>query len=329
MSAWLARLLIRLGDWQRAGLSLFYAVVGPRIAYSISDFAARLILRLLPPLREQIQRECRLTFPALESAALRQLATRAFLHRLRNVADLLLARFRLHPRSFRSLGGALPESQLSAIHAARARRQPLIFVTAYYGPYDLLPVYLGLNGVPLLAVYKAHESAGFDRLRREVRAKSGCELVPLRHAAAAIERTLSAGGAIALVADHDDDPRGVEVEYLGRRARASRAVALLAQRFNAEVIVAVIRRTARPFHVELIRCDVMRPVDWAGVKNATESITIRMISALDRMIREQPAQYLWGHQRWSVGNADSANRASFADGRLPTDFTAPPPRESV
>lgn len=298
MPNWLARLLIRLGDGQRAALAIFYAIVGRRVAYLISDFAAAMILQLLPPLREQIERECSASFPQLDPRAIRHLAALAFAHRLRNITDLLLARYRLHRVSFRTLGGELPVAQRAAIDAALARNQPLIFVTAYYGPYDLLPVYLGLNGVPLLVVYKSHESPGFDRLRRAIRAKSGCELVPLEHAATAIEHRLAGGGAVALVADHDDDPRGVDVSFLDRPARASRAVALLAQRHNAEIIVAGIRRTRRPFHVQIIECDIIRPADWSSAADPTVLITERMVAALDEMIRTQPEQYLWGHARW-------------------------------
>lgn len=314
MPAWLARWVVRAGDAQRALLSVIYAIIGPRAAYAVSDACARTMLVLLPNIREQIEVELRAALPQLSRHERRKLATLAFVHRLRNLADLLLASRLLHARTYRRFGGELGPADRAGIADAADQSRPIVFVTGYCGPFDLLPIYLGLNGVRLTVVYRHHTVAGFDRLRRRIRAISGCELVAVEHAASATEEALSAGRAVAVVADNADDPRGVPVEFLGKTIRAARTVGLLAARHDAEVVVAGIRRTGDPFHVRIATMDSIKPPAWRGEPEPVAYITRRVFGALDRIIREAPEQYLWEPSRRDAASRSGGDEPPGARG---------------
>jgi KDO2-lipid IV(A) lauroyltransferase len=184
------------------------------------------------------------------------------------------------------------------MHAAQQRGQPVILLSAYYGPFDLLPVFLGYNGIPAAVVYLPHANAAYDAYRRRIRACSGCELVPVERAVQRLPQILAGGGAIALVADHQAERRGLPIQFLGLPTTAQRTVGLLAWRYDADVVVAGIRRLGEAFRFEIEVADVIKRPAWADRADPIAYVTERYVGALERLILRDPTQYLWGYARW-------------------------------
>jgi len=236
-----------------------------------------------------------------------RIAAQAFVHRARNLTDLFLAPRLLNPHTFAKCGGRFDELSLSRLLEGQRRKTPTIFVTAYYGAFDLLPIFLGYNGIKAAAVYLPHENKSFDQFRRRVRSQSGCELVPVDVAAGRFNEILGAGGMIAILADHHDEVRGMPVRFLGIEGRASRSVGLLAWRHEANVVVAAIRRVADTFRFHLTLEDVIYHDESMVQADPVEFVTLRYLSAIEHLIRRDPTQYLWAYARWGK---DHANRVS-------------------
>lgn len=300
----LARALVWLGDVYRRVLAVAFAVVGPRAAYRFSAVLGRVLYRLVVPIRERSVAQCR--------AALRdhvvpidvpRIAEQAFVHRVWNITDLLLAERLLHAGTWSRYGGQIPEPQLGALRAAQRRGQAAILVSAYYGPFDLLPVFLGYQGIRAAVLYLPNADFRFDAHRARVRARSGCELVPVHLALTRLPEVLAAGGTVGIVADHHEERGGLPATFLGLPTRTSRAVGLLAWRFNAAVVVAGIRRVRSAFRFEVDVVDVIGPTEWAGRDDAVSYITHRYLAALERLILRDPTQYLWAHARWGEEQA--------------------------
>ncbi len=297
-------------------LGVYFAVLGPRTAYALSAWLARWLYRLLPPLRTRSAAQCRAALGASVAAAdVPGIAEQAFVHRVWNLTDLLLAHRCLHPGTYLRHGGRIPEPRLTELLAAQARGQPAILLTAYYGPFDLLPVFLGFNGVRAAAVYLPHANAHFDACRRRIRARSGCELVPIERASTRLSEILRAGGTIALVADHHAERRGLPGTFLGLPTRVPKSVGLLAWRFDADVVVAGIRRTRRPFHFEIDVIEVFKSKDWAGQPDPVSYITARYLRGLEQLILRDPTQYLWGQARWGEELARRLESATGSPGQ--------------
>jgi len=291
--------LVRLGDLHRRLLGVYFALLGPRAAYAITSFLARILYRLLTPVRIRSEAQCRAALAGRVAAdAVPRIAEQAFVQRVLNLTDLLLAERLLHPGTYTRYGGRIPEPHLGDLLAAQRRGQAAILVSAYFGPFDLLPVFLGYNGVPTAAVYLAHANPAFDAHRRRIRARSGCELVPVEQALERLPQVLEAGGTIAVIADHHAAARrGLPVTFLGLPTRALRSVGLLAWRYSADVVVAGIRRTG-VFQFEIDVVDVMKQRDWASAADPVVYITERYLRGLERLVLTDPTQYLWGYARW-------------------------------
>lgn len=299
MREWIAAAIMRLNNLHRRLLVVLFAVSGPRFAYAFTAFFAKTLYRTLDPLRSRSEAQARAALGSTRYAdRINQIAEEAFIQRMWNLTDLLLTDRFLHPGTFARYGGQVPEPFLGRLLSAQRRGQPAILLTAYYGSFDLLPVFVGFNGVRSSTVYLPHRNPGFDTFRRRIRGRSGLEMIPLPEAHQRVGEVLEAGGTVALVADHHADRKGLPVTFLGLPTRAIRSVGLLAWRYKADVVVAGIRRVDRQFRFEILVRDVILNGDWAAESDPVEYITHRYLKALEEMILEDPTQYLWAYPRW-------------------------------
>lgn len=319
------RALLVLGHLHRRLLGVVFALLGPTAAYAVTRLLARALYHLLPPLRLRSEAQCRAALgQRMAAEAVPRVAERAFVHRIWNLVDLLLAERLLHPGTFARHGGRVPEPHLTRMLAAQRRGQSAILVSAYYGPFDLLPVFLGYNGLHAAVVYLPHANAAYDAHRRRIRQRSGCELVPVSEVLDRLPRLLEAGGTVALVADHPAGRRGLPATFLGLPTRVPRTVGLLAWRYDADVVVAGIRRIG-PFRFEIDVVDVLDHAEWAGRDDVIGYVTERYLRGLERLVLRDPAQYLWAYARW--GEA-LASQLVVAAEHAPSGPGAPPSRQS-
>ncbi|NLX14711.1 MAG: lysophospholipid acyltransferase family protein, partial [Phycisphaerales bacterium] len=206
---------------------------------------------------------------------------------------LMLAKRFIRAQSCQSYGGSIPEPYLGLLRHVQRERKPVILLSAYYGPYDLLPLFLGYNGIRAAVLYRPHGNPRYDVFRNGVRTASGCRLVPVTLALSRLPQMLEKGETVAILADHQNARRGVSVRFLGLPIVASRAVGLLAERYGAIVVVAGVRRRHQVFSFEIVVSDMFDPAAWRNETDAVTYITHRYVAALEKIILGDPAQYLW------------------------------------
>ncbi|MCK4340425.1 MAG: lysophospholipid acyltransferase family protein [Phycisphaerae bacterium] len=302
MSVSATRILIRLSNAYRRVLAVFLGVIGPRAAYSLLAVLARWLYRLFDPLRIRSEAQCQAALGQTRSAAeVADIAEQAFIHRAWNLADLMLADRLIRRGTYHRYGGRIPEPCRGMMLDAQRRRQPVILLTGYYGPFDLLPLFLGYNGIRAGVVYRAHANPDFDAHRLAIRARSGCEMIPDTQAVSRLPQILENGGTVAILSDHHAAERGIPVTFLGLETAASRSVGLLASHYEAVVVVAGIRRLRDAFRFEVVVADLLDPSAWRGEDDPVVYITERYVPALETIVRDDPRQYLWVHARWGEG----------------------------
>lgn len=288
-------------------LAVLFAIIGPRWSYGLMGWSARLLYRLLEPLRLRSEAQCRAALgSAVPDADTAGIAEQSFVHRAQNLTDLMLASRLLRRDSHQRHGGQLTEPYLTQLLDAQQRGQPVILVTAYYGAFDLLPIFLGYNGLRACIVYRPHDNPRFDAYRRRIRGQSGCELVSIADAPTRLAEVLGAGGTVGLVGDHHAEERGMPAEFMGQKTKVLRSIGLLAWRYSADVVVAGIRRLDNTFRFELEVTDVVRHDEWEGHDDPVAFVTDRYLRALERLILADPTQYLWGYARWGEQFAQQA-----------------------
>ena len=88
------------------------------------------------------------------------------------------------------------------------------------------------------------------------------------------------------------------LDYFGRPASTHKAVALLSLEFRVPVLVVGMPRVGEPMRYRQVCADLILPEEFDGRPDAVKAITQRYSSALERLVRAAPEQYLWLHRRW-------------------------------
>jgi KDO2-lipid IV(A) lauroyltransferase len=127
---------------------------------------------------------------------------------------------------------------------------------------------------------------------------------------------LEQGGSLGMLCDQDAGPRGLFVEFFGRRASTFKSIALLAIEHRALICVGYARRLPDDFEnnfwvrYELGCEEIIDPLEIKGGDEIRE-ITQRFTRALERAVRLSPEQYFWVHRRWkSVPGRRKKRRAA-------------------
>ncbi len=305
-----ARGVVALTRVQRRVLITLFAIIGPRQAYALAALLARGLYALLPPLRVWSERNCAAALgDRLGQEAIVRLARAAFVHRIWNLTDLYLAERFLRRQDLDRRGGHIAEPELTRLKAAQSRGQPFLLITIYLGPFDLLPLLLGWNGVVVPTIYRAHANQPFDAFRRRIRGLSGCELLPVEEAFERLPQILERGGGAALLIDHHVERGGVPIRLLGAETTVSRAPGILAARFAADVVVAGIVRMGGAFRFSVPVIDTIDHAEFAERPDAVAFIMKRYVRAVERLILTAPEQYLWVQDRWGHRNELSQDQA--------------------
>ncbi len=176
--------------------------------------------------------------------------------------------------------------------------RPLIVLTGHYGNWELAGYLFGMFGFPTVSVARTLDNPYLERYLRAFRERTGQSLIPKTGGFDQMVEVLQKNRALTFLADQDAGQRGLFVDFFGQPASTHKAIALLAIEHKAPVAVGVARRIGPGFRYE-IRCeDVIDPGDLAGTADDVRILTQRFTSALERLIRQDPTQYLWLHRRW-------------------------------
>ncbi len=299
MKSLLINIVLWLGNLWRRILAVIFFIIRPAAAYRISALGGRILYKLLPPIRIISESQCQAALKNIvPDDEIPNIAQKSFIHRIWNLSDLMLAEWTVNGKNYHKYGGKIPEPHLSNLQHLTSDNQPVILLTCYYGSFDLFPVFLGYNGIKAGIVYLPHTNTGFDEYRTKIRSKSGCEMIPISQATRRLPDILEAGGCVAILADHHYERRGIPVTFMNIPTMATRSVGILADKYQAQVVVSGLRRTNEKFQFETEIADIIYPPDWKDETDPITYITRRYLRGMEKIIFKDPTQYLWGQTRW-------------------------------
>jgi Kdo2-lipid IVA lauroyltransferase/acyltransferase len=173
-----------------------------------------------------------------------------------------------------------------------------ILITGHFGNWELAGYLLALFGFDVAAVMRPLDNVYLNRWVVEVRRRKGMQLLYKKGAMESAEDIIHRGGALGFIADQDAGPKGIFVDFFGRKASTYKSIGLLAMTTEAPIIVGFARRIGRRFEFEVGVERIIRPDEWRDRDDPLHWITQEYSAALESAIRRAPEQYLWIHRRW-------------------------------
>ncbi|MGD0263915.1 MAG: lysophospholipid acyltransferase family protein [Candidatus Methylomirabilota bacterium] len=189
---------------------------------------------------------------------------------------------------------------LERLLEAQRRGKGVLFITAHFGPWELLPRIHAIHFGRIHVVARPLDNPRIDDLLTTLREWGGNRVIRKRDAIRAILQVLRRGETVGILIDqHISEKEGVVVPFFGRPASTAFAPALIAMRSGAAVLPVVILREG-PGRYRVLLADEV-PVRRSGDFRADlVENTARFTAAIEVFIRMHPDQWFWVHRRWKT-----------------------------
>ncbi len=250
-------------------------------------------------IKKQRERAVAQMMPALgigEEEA-RELVKESFVNLARNVLEILYMPALKNKENFSKY---VEIDHLERMQEAIAEGKGVVVLTGHVGTWEWLSAAFTMNDLPVTAIAKPQPNIQYtnalDDLRKTINVQIFSRGTSELMAAA---RALKAGKILGFLADQDGGPGGALIDFLGKPAATPMGAAVFARKFNSPVIPAFILRQPDGKHKVVIE-EVMRYEDTGDPDKDLYDFTVRMTRILERIIRENPTQWLWFQKRWNT-----------------------------
>lgn len=180
------------------------------------------------------------------------------------------------------------------------KNQGLIMLTGHYGNWEILGYVLATLGFETTSVARPLDNPYINDWVMGVRERMGQKIIAKKGATEDITNTLAGKGTVGFIADQNAGPKGIFVNFFGRKASTYKSIGLVAMEYNVPIVIGYARRLKQSFRFQVGATDIIYPQDWQSQDQPLQYITQRYTAAIETFVREDPGQYLWVHRRWKT-----------------------------
>lgn len=246
--------------------------------------------------RKRAQWNVRRAFPELPEAKVHEIAHQSAQHLVILAVEILFTTDLIRLASWRR--HVELENFTEVLELLIRQERGVIMLTGHYGNWEVLGYLLATLGFDTTTVARPLDNPYLNDWILGVRERQGQRIVDKKGATIEVGPVLDAKGAIGFIADQNAGHKGMFVDFFGRKASTYKSIGLLAMQHEVPVIIGYARRTGESFKFQVGVQDIIRPADWKDQEDPLRYITQRFTSAIEAMVRRDPAQYLWMHRRW-------------------------------
>ena len=279
----------------------------PRRASLAAGSALGLLFhRLHGSRRELAVANLRAAFPERTEGDCRRILRGTFAQLGRHIVDFLCF-------DAMSLEQMLPLVDIEGVEHVRratARGRGVMYFAGHFGSWELQIMVHALRFQPIVMVARTLDNPLLERLVERIRTRVGTRVLPRQGALRELLRELRRGGSVGMMIDqHIQDRSAVAVDFFGRPASTTSAIASLALHTGASIIPVF----AIPLPGNRYRLVYEAPVAPPDPDDpdAVRTYTQRCTDLLARYVRRDPHLWLWMHRRWrAAGSAPGPGSAA-------------------
>jgi Kdo2-lipid IVA lauroyltransferase/acyltransferase len=232
-------------------------------------------------------------FPSRPERELRGLARAMFAH----FGSLLLELLKFGTYSPERMRAAIDVEGAERARQAYDQQRGVLFFTGHFGYWEIQAIVEPLHGHPISVLARPLDNERLNEMLERIRTQTGNSVIYREGAVRRVLRELAANHGVALLIDqHLHTPDAVYVDFFGRPAATTSALAALALRTGAPVVPVF----ALPLPGGRYRLVYEHPVDppRADTPDAVREFTQRCTDVLEMYVRRHPELWLWMHRRW-------------------------------
>ncbi len=236
-----------------------------------------------------IKANLRFCFPEKSEVQISQLARQIY----KNFAKFgfeFLKRQKTTPSEIKEL---VSIDDMGVFQEAIASKRPLVFITAHFSCWELIPFIYASNFGGISIVTRTLDSKVMNELLAKSRTQHfDIELIDKIGGAKKMLAALKNGRALGILPDQDaSDSESVVVEFFGKKVNWNAGASVIAKKVGALLIPAFVYQRGEKYAV---RC--FAPLDAALATK--EELSAYQAKCCEEMIRARPDEYFFFHKRF-------------------------------
>ena len=176
--------------------------------------------------------------------------------------------------------------------------QPVIFYSGHFANFELMAMELDKFGIKTAAIYRPLNNFFLNPIMEYLRMKYICpnQIPKGRIGTREIINKIKDGYSIALMVDQRVG-EGPKIPFFNQLARTTTIPAQLALKYDCKLVPISLKRI-RDIHFEMTVLEPYKVQKTGDSDKDTKSITLKINQIIEKMIIDNPTQWLWSHNRW-------------------------------
>lgn len=282
--------------WMVLYLILFVRLISRSTAFLFFKYLACLVFYLARTEREKTIRHLSIAFGDKKSGAeIRKMACQVFINLGKNGVDAL----RMSLINRENLHHLVQIEGIEHLKKAHEKGKGTIFLTGHIGCWEFFTTILPMQGFPLYSIGKPIYDSRLDRLIVKNREIAGAYNIARGNSTKSIMKALKENSVLGILIDQDTSVEGVFVDFLGKKAYTPIGPVVLAYKTGATIVPGAIQMMPDNTHRVLIK-EAIEMERTGDKKQDLINNTQKLSDFLEDMIRLEPTQWVWMHERWKT-----------------------------
>ena len=268
---------------------IIFKILGLKIA---SDFASVLLKKIGPFFRSKklIDQNILKALPNIDQKNLKKIHSNMWGNYGRILSEyVFLENFRKSKSR-----GKLEIVGQDILERIKQEGKPVIFISGHFNNFELMAMHIEKSGINLAVIYRPLNNKFLNFIMEKIRKKYICKN-QIKKGLSGTRQLLSYfknNHSIALMIDQRVS-QGVKSNFFKHEAYTTTIPAQFARKFNCEIV---------PIYIERInkinfRLTINKPILYSN-KKSIEDITLDLNRIIEKMVLENPDQWIWSHNRW-------------------------------
>ncbi len=274
-----------------------------RILYLISDFFYFIIYYLVRYRRRVVFTNLKNAFPEKSDREIHAIAKKFYHH----LCDSFIESIYSINISAEEISKRYRFKNLEVIQPILNRNKSILMVCGHYGNwewYNSMPLYVRQ---PVLAIYHPLRNSYFNELLIHIRRKFGVVMIPMKTSVKEMIAYSRKNISIISLFLADQRPVWSSIRYwttfLNQETPVLQGSEIIAKKLDHSVVFMDIQKVQRGYYEIFFELISENPRE-----TAENEITEAHTRILERIIRKEPAYWLWSHKRWKHKRADIEKR---------------------
>ncbi len=270
-------------------LFLIFKIFGLKISSNLSSFLFKIFGPFFRP-KKRIEKNILKAFPEIKSNELKTIINNMWGNYGRILSEyVFLKDFR--KSKFQNNIKIFGQDVLEEI---KKNNKPVVFISGHFNNFELMAMHIEKSGINLAAVYRPLNNKFLNFIMEKIRKKYICKN-QIKKGIAGTKELLSffkKNYSIALMVDQRVS-QSIKSNFFGHEAYTTTIPAQFVKKFNCEVV---------PIYIERIdkinfKLTINNPINYSNDKSI-EEITLDLNHIIEKMILQNPDQWIWSHDRW-------------------------------